>query len=369
MKITIERQILCDAVGHVARAVSSKSTIPALEGILLSAEKSELTLIAYNLEIGMTKILDARVDEPGDIILNARLFGDIVRRLPGETVILTVDERLMCHIESGSATFDILGISAAEYPEMPSMTECSPVTLSGSLLRDMVRQTIFAVADPQSSPKPVHTGILFELEENSIRLIAVDGYRLAIRHETISGEAEMKFIVAGKAIGEAVRLISDEEENVLIKIGRRHVSFEIGGYTLISRLLEGEYLDYKNTLPKAHTTSVKMNAREVAETVERISLIISDRLKSPVRCKIERDELVLSCVTSLGRAVDVCTAETEGDVLEIGFNSRYFLDALSASETDEVILECNGPLAPMLIRPPEGDSFLFMVMPVRLKNE
>ena len=355
------------SIAHVSRAVSTKSTIPALEGIMLMAEGEKLTMVAYNLEIGMTKVLAARVEEPGEVILNAKLFGDIVRRLPGDMVSLTVDERLMCQITSGSAKFDILGISTAEFPEMPSLTESQALVLPGEVLQGMVRQTIFAVA--QNDAKPVHTGILFEIEGGEIRLVAVDGFRLAIRKEPLAVEEDMRFIVAGKAMSEVVKLITDETEEVVLRVGKRHISFEIDGYTLISRLLDGEFLDYHNTVPKAFASTARIGTREVADTVERISLIISDRLKSPVRCQIKAEGIEFSCVTAMGRAVDRCGSSLDGADIEIGFNNRYLLDALRAAETDEVFMEFNGAFAPMVIRPVEGDSFLFMVMPVRLKNE
>lgn len=367
MRIAIDRQTLCDAVAHVSRAVATKSTIPALEGIMLMAEGGQLTMVAYNLEIGMTKVLAARVEEAGEVILNAKLFGDIVRRLPGDMVSLTVDERLMCQITSGSAKFDILGISTSEFPEMPSLTESQALTMPGEVLQGMVRQTIFAVA--QNDAKPVHTGILFELAGGEIRLVAVDGFRLAIRKENLAADSDMRFIVAGKAMAEVVKLITDETEDVTLRVGKRHISFEIDGYTLISRLLDGEFLDYHNTIPKAFASTVRINTREVADTVERISLIISDRLKSPVRCQIQTEGIAFSCVTTMGRAVDRCGASLDGADIEIGFNNRYLLDALRAAETDEVFMEFNGAFAPMVIRPVEGDGFLFMVMPVRLKNE
>ncbi len=367
MRIAIDRQILCDAVAHISRAVASKSTIPALEGVMLTAQGEQLTMTAYNLEIGMTKTLDARVEEPGEVILNAKLFGDIIRRLPGDMVSLTVDERLMCQIISGSAKFDILGISTSEFPEMPSLTESQGLSLPGELLQGMVRQTVFAVA--QNDAKPVHTGILFELSGGELRLVAVDGFRLAIRKENLPADNDMRFIVAGKAMAEVVKLITDETEDVSLRVGKRHISFEIDGYTLISRLLDGEFLDYHNTIPKAFASTVRINTREVADTVERIALIISDRLKSPVRCQIQAEGIEFSCVTAMGRAVDRCGASLDGADIEIGFNNRYLLDALRAAETDEVFMEFNGAFAPIVIRPVEGDAFLFMVMPVRLKNE
>ena len=367
MKFSVDRQKLCEAVSHFSRAVAVKSTIPALEGILLSAEGNKLTMYAYNLELGMTKTLDIKGYEDGDIIVNAKLFGDIIRSMPQDTIDISVDERLMCHIKSGSASFDIMGIASSEFPEMPSNNDGVQITLPSDVLKNMVRETIFAVA--QNDAKPVHTGILFEAEPNLLRLVAVDGFRLAVRQEPIVNDKQLSFVVSGKAIGEAVKIIGEEVENINIKVGRRHVSFEISGYMLISRLLEGEFLKYQSIIPEQTTTKVKVNCSELANTVERISLIISDRIKTPVRCTINEEEMLLSCVSTLGKSQDSCPVAFEGEELNIGFNSRFLLDALRAVEADEIVMKFNGPLAPMIIEPVEGNEFLYMIMPMRIRNE
>ncbi len=380
IQLTCDRQQLVEAVSNVQRAVSSKSSVPALEGILLKAEREGMTLCGFDLELGMTTRLPARIEESGSVILGARLFSDIIRRLPGDLVKLTVDEKNVTTIESGASEFSIAGMGAEEYPELPSVSGAGEFSVQNDLLKGMIRQTIFAVAD--SDAKPIHTGTLFELSGGRLRLVSVDGYRLAMREEILTGEGaegtdgldapagsseEMSFVVPGKTLTEVMKLLPEDDGTVGIQVGRRHILFTIGSYTVISRLLEGEFLDYRSAIPSACQTEVKVNTREFINSVERVSLLITDRLKSPVRCVFGEDSIHLSCSTAIGRANDQFSASIQGAGLEMGFNNRYLLDALRNTEGDEVRIQLNGPLSPMKIMPPEGDSYLFLVLPVRLK--
>ena len=368
MKITCSKQQLTEAVSNVQRAVSTKSSIPALEGILLKAHGQEVTLCGYDLELGMTTTIEASVEEPGNLVLSARLFGDIVRRLPGEQVCIASDEKNITAITCGLSEFSIVGIPAEEYPEIPLITGETTIDLPHSMLKSMIRQTIFAVADTDA--KPIHTGTLFELGGGTLRLVSVDGYRLAIREEPVQANEEASFVVPGKTLNEVTKLLSDSEEETLsLVVGRRHILFKIGNYTVISRLLEGEFLDYKAAIPAASSTEVLVNTRSFIESVERVSLLITDRLKSPVRCLFEDNEIKLSCSTSMGRANDQFEAQITGSNVEIGFNNRYLLDALRNAEGDEVKVQLNGPLSPMKVLPREGNAFLFLVLPVRLKSD
>ena len=370
MKISCSRQELVEAVSNVQRAVSSKSSLPALEGILLRTNDHKIQLCGYDLELGITTEIPAVIEQPGEVILSARLFGDIVRRLPDDTVYLSVDEKLIANIVSGLSEFSIVGIPSSEYPELPTIAGASAVTLCSTVLKSMIKQTLFAVSD--NDAKPVHTGTLFSIVGDTIRLVSVDGFRLAMRTEPIKGiqpDEELHFVVPGKTLGEVLKLLPDEEKEVHISVGRRHIIFEIETYCVISRLLDGEFLDYNAAIPSSYTTEIKVHTRSFTDSVERVSLLITDRLKSPVRCIFADGEVKVSCVTSIGKANDAFTAPMQGENVEIGFNNRYLLDALRNTDSDEVRVQLNGTLSPMKILPREGDSFLFLVLPVRLKSE
>ena len=367
MKFTVNKSDITEAVSNIQRAVSTKTSIPALEGILLSATETGLELCAYDLELGITTVIPAFVMEPGKAVLSAKLFSDIVRRTPAETVTVSVDEKNMATLESGYSRFSIIGIPAEEFPELPKLSDSTQISLPGALLKSMIRQTLFAIAE--SDAKPIHQGSLFSLENGILDVVSVDGYRLAVRREPVDFSEDLSFVVPGKTLSELLKLIKDSEEPVEISAGRRHILFKIDNYTVISSLLEGEFLNYKAAIPPESQTEVVLKTREAIDSVERVSLLITDRLKSPIRCLFDNNEVKLNYTTSMGRASDQLDVEMTGQSVEIGFNNRYLLEALRNTECDEVKVQLGGPLSPMKVVPKEGDSFLFLVLPVRLKSE
>lgn len=367
MKFTVNKSDITEAVSNIQRAVSTKTSIPALEGILLSATETGLELCAYDLELGITTVIPAFVMEPGKAVLSAKLFSDIVRRTPAETVTVSVDEKNMATLESGYSRFSIIGIPAEEFPKLPKLSDSTQISLPGALLKSMIRQTLFAIAE--SDAKPIHQGSLFSLENGILDVVSVDGYRLAVRREPVDFSEDLSFVVPGKTLSELLKLIKDSEEPVEISAGRRHILFKIDNYTVISSLLEGEFLNYKAAIPPESQTEVVLKTREAIDSVERVSLLITDRLKSPIRCLFDNNEVKLNCTTSMGRASDQLDVEMTGQSVEIGFNNRYLLEALRNTECDEVKVQLGGPLSPMKVVPKEGDSFLFLVLPVRLKSE
>ncbi len=365
MKIIVKREELSEAVINLSRAVMAKSSIPVMEGILFSAENGRLNMYAYNLEMGITKTLDVEVEEPGEIVLNARLFGEIIRKLNGATVTVTVDERLRCRIESENTKFDIIGMQASDFPEMPSFTDGNEFKIDGTVLRDMVRQTVFSAAVTDIS-KPVFTGLYFDIKDSELDIVAIDGFRIAVRKEKIDECEDASFIVAAKSVGEAVKIISDKTEKVTVSVGKKHVCFMIDGYVLIARLLEGTFMNYKTSIRDKYLTEVNIGVRDITDIIDRISLIINENIKKPVKFSISDGRVDFTCTTALGRADDSCEAKVTGDRLEIGVNNRYLLDALHAIDCDEITMKFNGPESPILLTPTEGNSFVYMIMPMLL---
>ena len=330
MKFTVNKSDITEAVGNIQRAVSTKTSIPALEGILLGAGEEGLELCAYDLELGITTVIPAFVVEPGRAVLSAKLFSDIVRRTPAETITITVDEKNMATLESGYSRFSIIGIPAEEFPELPKLTDSTQFSMAGSVLKSMIRQTLFAIAE--SDAKPIHQGSLFNLENGMMDVVSVDGYRLAVRREPVEFSDSLDFVVPGKTLSEILKLIKETDDPVEISAGRRHILFKIDNYTVISSLLEGEFLNYKAAIPPESQTEVVLKTREAIDSVERVSLLITDRLKSPVRCLFNENEIKLNCTTSMGRASDQIDVEMTGQSVEIGFNNRYLLEALRTTE-------------------------------------
>lgn len=369
MKFTCNTKELNDACNNVMRAVSTKVTIPTIEGILMECGDGTLSLTGYDFEFGINTTIEAKVFDPGAIVINAKVLCDIIRKLSNETVTFEIKD-VSVSIEGGAAQYTITGIDAEDYPELPSVSGGYPLFLNQSILRDMVSQTLFAVAENENS-KPVHTGLKFELSQNFLRLIGVDGYRLAIRSENVKYDGDdITFIVPKKTIREVIKIIDDEKDkDISVSVGKRHIIFEIDNYSIISRLLEGDFLDYNAAVPKTSTTTVLINTDDAIDCIERTLPVIENNTKNPIRCLFDNDELRVSTVSSLGRVVDYTHANTSGERVEIGFNSKYVLDALHAADSDQVKIELTGPVSPVKILPVNDDHFLFLVLPMRLKNE
>lgn len=368
LKITCERTKLVEALSNVQRAVSTKSNLAALEGIYMNAENGLLELCGYNTELAIKTSIVSSVNVPGKIVISAKLFTEITRKLPSESVSIEVNDRLNVTIKSGLSEFSLAGINADEFPEIPEIEKPDFIEIQCQVAKSMIKQTLFAVAD--NDVKPVHTGTLFDIKENELTLVSVDGYRMAIRREPIKNGPDIRFVVPGKTLGELLKLLPEEQDKVLnISAGQRHIMFDIGDYCIISRLLDGEFLDYKASIPESFKTKVNVNTKLMLESVERVSLLITDRLKSPVRCMFSAGMSRLSCATSIGKANDEFPVTIEGEDVEIGFNNRYITDALRNSDTDEVVVELNGSLSPIRILPKSGNAFLFLVLPVRLRTQ
>lgn len=367
VQFTCLREILLDAAIKCSRAVSVKSNLAALQGILCQAEKTSLYLTAYDLELGIKTSIDVNCAIEGSIVIPAKIFADILRRMTGEMVTVSVDEKNTATIKCGDTESSVSCIDASEFPEFPNVNKEKSLNLKAETFKSMVRQTIFCTA--QNDIRPIHTGVCFDIKPNELTLIALDGFRLASRKESISIDDTMKFIVPGKALNEIVKLISDDEDIIEISVGRRHIIFTFENYYVITRLLDGEFMDFRSSISMDFTTKVIINTKNFRNSVELASLIISERIKTPVRCFFSNNECVVKCTTEVGRMYDKIDCNIEGSEVEIGINNRYLLDALSASELDLVSVEMNGPLSPVKIRPVEGDDFLFIIMPMRLKNE
>lgn len=367
MKFSCEKALLQAAISTTSRAVSPKSSIPALEGILLEAG-SDLRLTGYNLETGIRTIVPADIREEGTLVLGARLFGEIVRKLPDDIVTFQ-SENYMVNIKCGMSEFNILGTDPEEFPELPTVEYQNSLILPQSRLKAMISQTLFAVSDNES--RPIHTGSLFEVDSEGLTIVSVDGYRLALRHESIDkkeGAETFSFVVPGAALSEVEKICSDVDEPASITQGARHVMFKVGDTMLVSRRLEGEFLAYRQAIPRNNTIHVEGDTRALLSSIDRVSLIISDKLKSPLRCVFDSNLLKISTKTAIGDAYDECPLSGDGGGLEIGFNNKYLMDALKAAPADKVRLELTTGVSPCVILPTEGEeNFLYMVLPVRLK--
>ena len=366
MKFSCEKALLSAAVSVASRAVAAKSSIPAMEGILIEAG-SQLRLTGYNLETGIQATVPAEITQRGSLVLSARLFGEIVRKMADDVVVFSA-QGYMVNIKCGLAEFNILGMDPEEFPELPAVDQQNSLTLPQPALRSMIAQTLFAVSDNES--RPIHTGSLFEVEGDQLTVVSVDGYRLALRRETVTekrGADAFSFVVPGSALSEVEKICSGEETVTVIQ-GARHVLFRTGDILLVCRRLEGEFLSYRNAIPRNNAIQVECETRALLSSIERVSLMISEKLKAPLRCTFGDGLVSITTKTAIGDAADQCPILGDGQGLEIGFNNKYLMDALKAAPADKLRLEFNSGVAPCVILPVEGEErFIYMVLPVRLK--
>jgi len=368
MRFTCEKSMLVQGLNIAGRAVAQKSSLSVIEGILCRAGHG-LSLTGYNMETAITYEIEAEVSDPGDCILPAKLFGDIIRRLPEGPVTVVVDEGFKVSIRSGYASFTISAESAEDYPDLPDVNAGRAIQIPQNKLKELISGTIFAVSENQG--RPIHTGVKFEVTDTSITTIAVDGFRLARRtfHPEEGTGRELNFVVPAAGLKEVEKILTDSEDNAAFTLGTKHILFQIGTATLVCRLLEGEFLDWQKVVPTNCPIKLVANVGDLSSSVDRVGLIVSEKYKSPVRCIFGHQELLMRTNTTIGAAEDRCSIAGDGKELEIGFNVRYLADALRAIPSEEVTLELTNGLSPIVLTPVDDKyDFAYMVLPVRIKN-
>ena len=367
MRFTCEKSMLVTGLNITGRTVAQKSTLSAIEGILCRAG-NDLSLTGYNMETAITYSIDAEITEIGECILPAKLFGDIIRRLPEGPVTVTVDSLYKVHIRAGYASFNISAEPADDYPELPDVDSGRAIAVPQSALKELISGTIFAVSE--NTGRPIHTGVKFEIEDDTVSAIAVDGFRLARRTyhcEEPTGRT-LSFVVPAQGLKELEKILS-EDGNVNFTLGNKHILYQLENATLICRLLEGDFLDWRRVVPTGCPIKLVTQVSDLASSIERVGLIVSEKYKSPVRCVFGNQELQLKTNNTLGVAEDRCTIAGDGKELEIGFNVRYLADALRAIPDDEVVMELTNGLSPIVFTPVDSKhDFSYMVLPVRIKN-
>ena len=369
MQFTCEKSALSLAFSVAGRTAAQKSALTALEGILCRAGNNELRFTGFNMETAITYAVEAEVESEGSCILPARLFGDIVRRLPEGPVTVAVDNQFKVSIKGGYAAFQISAQSSEDYPELPDVGEGRGVRIPQGAMKELINGTIFAVSDNQS--RPVHTGVKFEVEPDAVSAIAVDGFRLARRRYATESSLDrrMSFVVPAQGLREVEKILQDSDEELTFQPGQKHILFQMGSATLICRLLEGEFLDWRRVVPAESPIKLTANIADLTASIERVGLIVSEKYKSPVRCLFSNQEVYFKTNTAIGAAEDQCAIAGDGKELEIGFNGSYLTDALRAAPGEEVMLELTNGVSPMVLTPVEDKyDYTYMILPVRLRN-
>ncbi len=372
MKFICGKSRLLDIINTVQRAVPTKSTNPILECIKINADaRGSICFTGNNMDLCIEYTSDCNIVRGGEVALDSKMFGDIIRKLPDDDISIDVnEENNVTKIQAGRTELNIRAFDSMEFPTTPEFDEKYSFSLNQLVLKKIVRQSIFAVSSNMA--RPIQTGMLFEVNGNRLTVVAVDGVRLALRNcEINSNGAEFKFVVPGNTLRELLKILKDDDEPVNIKISDKHCMFDFGYYKVITRLLEGDFLNYKPLLSTHNTIEIITEVRPLCDSLERASLLVNDDTvqkndKVPVRLKPEMERMEINCMTSKGRIHDVIPIELTGDEIEIGFNYKYILDALRATEEEKVKLEMSSPNSSCFIRSVGEDDYIYIVQPIRL---
>ena len=343
MQFTCDRQALYQAVTYVSKGVAQKSTIPALEGIRMQLRPGQLQLTGYDLEFGIQTNLPVDTHDTGEFVIHARLFSEALRRFSGNTVLLEIDSRLAVTMHCEATEFHISAMSAEDYPSLPELEMEDGLTLEQGTLRSMIHQTSYATSLNEN--KPVFTGELFETIGDELRVVAIDGYRLEV----------------------ASMLKDDAEAPCELTATRNHIAFSFNGYLVFSRLLEGEFHNYQSSIPSGYETEVVLQTADLISCLERCSLLINSKFNAPIRCTFSDNQLYVHCETGIGKIHDTIPAQVKGPEVTIGFNNRYLLEAAKASDCDQIRLQLTGGNHVAKMVPMQGESFIFLLMPIQLR--
>ena len=371
MKIICYKDKLIKALNSVVKGVASKTTMPILEGILIQTNDNEIKLTTNDLEIGIEYIMDCEVKEQGSTVVNAIMFSEIIRKLPDTEIYISVNDKNLLEIECEGSLYKLATMNPDEFPELPKIEIENSIEVEQNTLKNMIRKTIFAVSNEET--RPIFTGCLFEIENNKLSVVAVDGFRLALRNIYLNKQTnDFKAVIPGKTLNEVNKIISDSFEPIKIGVAKNQALFEMDNCKIVTRILDGEFLNYKNVIPSNWETRMRVNKSSLQNSFERISLIsastIEKEKKYPVKVQVDIGKITISCTNQTGDAKEELFVATEGKNLEVGFNPKYFLDSLKAIDDEEVYVEFGSSISPCLIKSIDNNDYTYMILPIRLKE-
>nr|WP_294668970.1 DNA polymerase III subunit beta [uncultured Ruminococcus sp.] len=366
MKITVIREEIVTAVSSVYRVVPAKASVETLEGIYLQATSdNKLTIKGYDLEIGIEAIIDAEVKEEGSVIVPAKLFYDIVKKAPSESITISVSDKFVTSITSGKSRHRLTGMSTKDYPSLPKEEETDSLVIKAGVLEELIKHTMYAISNNTS--RPIYTGSLFKIKDNALTVVAIDGYQMSIRKysdDSITNENE--FVISGKTQKELLALITNPEADVKIIVCKRHCIILLDNYKIFTRMIEGNFIDYNSTIPKTKKTSVEVDADELQKAIERLMIVAVNKINSPVKCEFVNRELHMTIKTPMGEAEEVVYLDKfVGNDVTIGFNGNYLYNGIKNADCENVTLILNSAISPMVVTD-DKNGFINLVVPMHL---
>lgn len=363
MKIVCTKSDLVKGVSIVSKAVPSKTTMPILECILIDATMDKIKLTANDMELGIQTEIEGEIIEHGMIAIDAKIFSEIVRKLPDNEIVIDTDDKLQMLITCEKAKFSISGKPGDEFSYLPIIEKNETISLSQFTLKEVIRQTIFSIADNESNK--IMMGELFEIHENVLKVVSLDGHRISIRKIDLKQEyPDKKIIVPGKTLIEISKILSGEADSeVLMYFTENHIVFEFDNTVVVSRLIEGEYFRIDQMLSNDYETKIRINKKEMLSCIDRATLLIKEGDKKPIIINITDDMMELKIKSQLGSMNEEIFITKEGKDLLIGFNPKFLIDALRVIDDEEVDLYMMNAKAPCFIKD-EKESYIYLILPV-----
>lgn len=370
MKFSCSQQDLNKALNIVSKAVSVRTTIPTLKGILIEAKEDQIILTASDMDITIENKMEARVEESGSIVVPAKLFGDIIRKLPSGDVYIDVENEKLT-VKCLNSEFVIVGMPADEFPNIRNTEETADeVVFDKTIFNSMIKKTSFAASIDNT--KGVITGILIELNKEELKFVTIDGYRMAIAKENVSGVKEQKVIISAKIMNEISKILTETEGRIdgdlTLLTDNKSAVIKLGNIRIVSRLIAGEFIKYADIVPKQSSIEVKVSKSKLAECVERASLLSKEGKNNLIKLAIRENVMTITSRSEEGNVKEDLLIEKTGDDLDIGFNAKYILDILRVLDDEEILMKFNTGTSPCLVLPTEGEAYEYLLLPVRITN-
>lgn len=365
MHLICNKHELLNGVNTVLKAVSSKSTMEILKCIYIEAHGTECVLVGNDLDIGIESKIKAQIIKNGNIAIDARIFSEIVKKLPDSDVEIIVDEHLLVTIKCEKSEFNISGQSGIEFTKLPEIIRSKPLILKQSILKEMIHRTIFSIALDEI--RPILTGELFEIKDNILSIVSVDGFRVSNRNYVLEENFDdVKVVIPGKTLSEIQKILdADEASEVAIYFNDKHVLFEIENSIIVSRLLDGDFPKYEQILSIDHDTEIIVNRKQFQDSIERAALIAKDSNKNPITFQIEDGIIHISSITEIGKVHDELAVKQEGSDLRISFNPKYIIDIIKYIEDEDIYLYFTTPRNPCIIKSLENNNYRYLSLPIR----
>lgn len=366
MKFTCKKSILQEGISTVQKAVTGKSTLPILNGILIRTNGNEIILTGSDIDLSIETKLKSDIIEEGSIVIDAKLFGEIIRKLDNDIIQISTIDNNSIEILCQKSKFSLINMKSEDFPELPNINENMIFSIPQNILKNMIKGTAFATA--QDETRPILTGILFEIKDKMLNLVALDGYRLALRSENLDTDNIISSVIPGKTLNEVSKILEENDENVNITFTPNHILFSIRETKIISRLLEGDFIKYNSIIPEEYNLKIIAKRTVLLNSIERASLMAKDGNTNLIKLDIEDEAMIITSNSQLGMVREELSIILQGEPLKIAFNSKYLIDVLKIMDEDEIVMELSSSVSPCILKNKDINNCTYLVLPVRLLN-